>query len=48
MLADYDDPDMREAAFLAGAADYVVKDDLSSLPALLNDRLAGRRARQAE
>jgi CheY-like chemotaxis protein len=48
MLADYDDPDVREAAFLAGAAEYVLKDDLSSLPVLLSDRLAGRRSRQTE
>ena len=35
MLADYDDVNIREAAFRAGASGYVVKDDLSSLSALL-------------
>jgi CheY-like chemotaxis protein len=48
MLADYDDQDVREAAFLAGAAEYVLKDNLSSLPALLSARVAGRRAPKAD
>src|SRR5262249_17449158 len=41
MLADYDDPNIREAAFRAGASGYVVKDDLSSLPGLLGRCLPG-------
>src|SRR5262249_7866382 len=32
MLADYDDPNLREAAYRAGASGYLMKDDLSSLP----------------
>jgi len=35
ILADYDDPGLRQAAYGAGASAYFVKDDLSSLPALL-------------
>ena len=41
ILADYDDPGLRVAAFLAGAAEYVLKDDLSSLPDLLTGPPAG-------
>jgi DNA-binding NarL/FixJ family response regulator len=44
ILADYDEPDLREAAHRAGASGYLVKDDLSSLPALLTDRLTGLKA----
>lgn len=36
VLADYDDPAIREAAFRAGASGYVVKEDLRSLPSLLS------------
>ena len=47
ILADYDDPALREAAYRAGASAYFVKDDLSSLPALLTGPLSGRDARPA-
>jgi CheY-like chemotaxis protein len=47
ILADYDDPGLREAAFLAGASEYVLKDDLSSLPALLAGPLSRRDTRPA-
>ena len=35
MLTEYDDPDLREAAQHAGACGYVLKENLSILPALL-------------
>ena len=35
ILTEYDDPDLRELARRAGACDYVLKEDLSRLPALL-------------
>ena len=41
ILADYDDPGLREAAYRAGASAYFVKDDLSSLPDLLTGPPAG-------
>jgi DNA-binding NarL/FixJ family response regulator len=48
ILADYDDPDIREAAYRAGASGYLIKDDLSSLPELLAERLSRRDAGRAE
>ncbi len=36
MLSQYDDPDLRSAAREAGAAGYLLKDDLSQLGALVN------------
>ena len=39
MLTQYDDPDLREAARKAGASDYVLKEDLSQLQALLHSSL---------
>lgn len=38
MLTQYDDPDLRAAARRAGACGYLLKDDLSQLPALLQSR----------
>jgi CheY-like chemotaxis protein len=40
MLTEYDDPDLREAAKRAGASAYLLKEDLSQLPALLGLPLA--------
>jgi DNA-binding NarL/FixJ family response regulator len=39
VLTQYDDPDLREAARQAGASDYVWKEDLSQLQALLHANL---------
>jgi DNA-binding NarL/FixJ family response regulator len=47
ILADYDDPGLREAAQLAGALAYFIKDDLSSLPDLLTRHLSGPNTRPA-
>jgi CheY-like chemotaxis protein len=35
MLTQYDDPDIREAASLAGACEYLPKHNLSQLPQIL-------------
>jgi len=48
ILVDYDEPDMSEAAHRAGASGYLLKDDLSSLPALLDELLSRRDARQRQ
>ena len=39
VLTQYDDPDLREAARQAGACEYVLKEDLSQLQALLQSTL---------
>lgn len=53
IVTSYDAPDLREAAREAGAMDYVVKDDLSSLRAIIkratkaasHERSSGRSAK---
>lgn len=42
MLTQYEDPDLRDAARRAGACDYVLKEDLSRLPAILRSHLPSR------
>ncbi len=44
MLTQYDDPDLRVAARQAGAAAYLLKDDLSELQLLLSSLAAAARA----
>ncbi len=39
MLTQYDDPELRQAARKAGAAGYLLKDDLSQLIALIHESL---------
>lgn len=39
MLTEYDDDDLRQAAQEAGALGYLLKDDLSRLPAVLEQAL---------
>jgi DNA-binding NarL/FixJ family response regulator len=48
ILADYDDPDIREAVYRAGASGYLIKDNLSSLRDLLAERLSRHDARRPQ